>query len=82
MIFAEVVRSGQRNAETEPSQLVWAIRRLQEESAGCVSSPLPLLQTQMGKTGGGGRRGREKVRDRRSEIWYNTNGVIGANEVF
>lgn len=79
MIFAELVSSGQRNAETEPNQLVWAIQSLQEESAACVSSPLPLLQTQMGKTGGGGRRGEGKVRDRRREIWYNTNGVVGAS---
>lgn len=79
MIFAELVSSRQRNAETELSRLVWAIRSLQEESAACVSSPLPLLQTQMGKTGGGGRRGDEKVRDRRSEVWYNTSSVVGTS---
>lgn len=34
MIFAELVRSGQRNAETEQRQLVWVI----SEPAGRVSS--------------------------------------------
>lgn len=58
MIFAELVSSGKRNAETELSRLVWVIWSLQEESAARVSSPLPLLQTQMGKTGGRGRKGK------------------------
>lgn len=78
-MILELVRSGQRKAEPELSRLVWAIQSLQEESAACVSSPLPLLQTQMGKTGGGGRKGKEKVRDRRSEIWYNTSTAVGAS---
>lgn len=79
MIFAEHVRSGQGKVETERSRLVSAIQSPQEESAACVSSPLPLLQTQMGKTGGGGRRGNDKVRDRRSEIWYCSNSVVGVS---
>lgn len=76
MIFAELVSTGQRNAETELNRLVWATQSLQEESAACVLSLLPLLQTQMGKTGGGGRSSEEKVGDRRSEIWHNANSVV------
>lgn len=82
VIFAELVRSGQGKAETERSRLVWAIQSLQEESAACVSSPLPLLQTQMGKTGGGGRRGKDKVRDRRSKICYCSKSIVRASEIF
>lgn len=79
MLFAGLVRNGQGKAETERSRLVWAIQSPQEESAACVSSPLPLLQTQMGKTGGGGRRGKDKVKDRRSETCYCSNSVVGAS---
>lgn len=82
MIFAGLVRSGQGKAETEQSRLVWAIQSPQEESAACVSSPLPLLHTQMGKTGGGGRRDKDKVRDRRSEICYCSNSVVGESKIF